>query len=186
MLAAITSVIARMSVRSSAWPSASQPASDEMAGPRLIITANVDVGRRRSARSSRLYGTTDDSAATTTPSTAATGSSSRVPPSTRPSGSTMSAATVIDSASPSVRAKRPPTRRLSTMYAAHIAPATIANATPAGLSRPAPFWPSTTTPAIARPAHSQAAARRPLHTASVSGPKTSSVTARPSGMVWIE
>ncbi|MFG1842987.1 hypothetical protein ACGFH8_31700 [Micromonospora sp. NPDC049175] len=93
-----------------------------------------------------------------------------------------SAARVSARASPSAPGNRPPTRALSTMYAAHMAPAPNARATPTGLSLSKPPCPSSATPATASPAQPQAASRRALNTDSANGPSTSSVTVGPSGM----
>ena len=131
-----------------------------MAGPRLISTAKVAVGRRRRASSSRVYGRIDDSTATAAPRARTCGLSRCGPAPAMPSGSVNSAAAVMASASPSTFGNRPPTRALSRMYAAHMPPAPRAKPIPAGSSRSKPVRPSSATPASARPAHSQVAARR--------------------------
>ena len=105
------------------------------AGSRLIRMAKVEAGRRRRASSSRVYGRTEDSTATAAPSASVVGPSSFVPDSAMPSGTNRTAATTIASASPSACGKRRPVRALKTMYAAHMAPAASAKATPTG-SRP--------------------------------------------------
>ena len=82
-----------------------------------------------------------------------------------------------------VRAREPAADpRASTMYAAHMAPAPNAKATPTGSSRSKPPWPSSATPASASPAQHQLASRRAVNTDSASGPSTSRVTVGPSGM----
>ncbi|PSK64292.1 hypothetical protein B0E53_03746 [Micromonospora sp. MH33] len=182
MLAAITRPMASTSTGCSACPSTSHPASAAIAGPRLISTAKVVVGSRRSASSSRVYGSTEASRASPVPSPSTAGCHSRPPEPTSPIGRVTSAATASARASPSALGNRPPTRAEQTMYAAQSAPAASASAAPTGSSRSNPPWPSRAAPASASPAQDQAASRRAVTTDSASGPSTSRVTAGPSGI----
>ena len=68
------------------------------------------------------------------------------------------------------------------MYPAQTAPAAAAKPIPSGVSRSDPALLSTATPAAARAAHSQLAARRAVTTDSTRGPSTSSITTGPSGI----
>lgn len=101
MLAAMTRAIARASVAESAWSRTRKPAVAATAGSRLIRMAKVAAGRRRSASSSRVYGSTEDMTATAPPRATVVGSISRVPDSAIPSGRNATAATTMASASPS-------------------------------------------------------------------------------------
>jgi hypothetical protein len=97
----------------------------------------------------------------------------------------MTAAAVMARARPSARGKRCPARALAMMYPAQTAPAATAKAIPAGVRRSNPLRLSNATPAVARPTHSQLAARRAVATESTSGPSTSSITTGPSGITAI-
>jgi hypothetical protein len=94
----------------------------------------------------------------------------------------MTAAAVMAKARPSVLGKRCPARALAKMYPAQTAPAPAAKPIPAGVSRSNPALLSNATPAAARAAHNQLAARRAVTTDSMSGPSTSSITTGPSGI----
>lgn len=99
-------------------PRTTNPASTAITGPRLISTANVEVGSVRRARSSSEYGSADERTATAAPSARTAGSPSAEPADSAvvtPQGSVSTAPTPIASASPSAFGKRAPTRALSTM-----------------------------------------------------------------------
>ena len=146
--------------------------------------ATAGGSRRRRPSSSSVNGMISPPTAIASPMASDPGPAAPRWPAARPSGTVISAATGMASASPSTRRVRRPTLRPVQATAIQAISAATANSMP-GMDPGRPVPPSVVTPAAASRTQTTSRRRRDPASAITSGPAKESVTATPIGIMLI-